>query len=68
MEEQAAQFRDRSYREQVIAREAARGHTVTHEQLIEAAEGMQEGARGMREGAREMREAAQRMANGNSDD
>jgi beta-lactamase regulating signal transducer with metallopeptidase domain len=68
MEEQAAHFRDRSYREQVIAREAARGHNVTHEQLIEAAEGMQEGARGMREGAREMREAAQRMANGNSED
>ena len=68
MEEQAAHFRDRSYREQVIAREAARGHTVTHEQLIEAAEGLQEGARGMRDGAREMREAAQRMANGNSED
>ena len=57
MEEQARRFRDRAYREQVIAREAARGHHVTHEQLIEAADGMEEGARGMREGAREMREA-----------
>jgi ribosomal protein L29 len=61
METQAARFRDRSYREQVIAREAARGHAVTHEQLIEAADGLAEGARGMRDGAREMREAAQRM-------
>jgi len=67
MEEQAAHFRDRSYREQVIAREAARGHAVTHEQLIEAADGLEEGARGMREGAQEMRAAARRMA-GNSDD
>jgi beta-lactamase regulating signal transducer with metallopeptidase domain len=68
MEEQAAHFRDRSYREQVIAREAALGHTVTHEQLIEAAESLHEGARGMRDGAREMREAARRMASGASDD
>ena len=65
MEEQAAHFRDSSYREQVIAREAARGHTVTHEQLIEAANGLEQGARGMRDGAREMRRAAQRMGEGN---
>jgi Zn-dependent protease with chaperone function len=67
MEEQARRFRDRGYREQVIAREAARGHHVTHEQLIEAADGMEEGARGMREGAREMREAGQRMRDGRDD-
>jgi hypothetical protein len=67
MEEQARRFRDRGYREQIIAREAARGHRVTHEQLLEAAEGMEEGARGMRDGAREMREAAQRMREGDSD-
>lgn len=66
MEEQAAHFRDHDYRAQVIAREAARGHHVTHEQLIEAADGLEEGARGMRDGAREMREAARRM--GESDD
>ena len=66
MDEQAAHFRDHGYREQVIAREAARGHTVTHEQLIEAAHGLEEGARGMRNGAREMREAARRM--GETDD
>jgi hypothetical protein len=65
MEEQAAHFRDRSYRDQVIAREAARGHHVTHEQLIEAANGLEEGARGMRDGAREMRDAAQRMGESN---
>jgi beta-lactamase regulating signal transducer with metallopeptidase domain len=68
MEEQAAHFRDRSYREQVIAREAARGHHVTHEQLIEAADGLQEGARGMRDGAREMREAARHMADTSDND
>lgn len=61
MEEQAARFRDPSYREQVIAREAARGHIVTHADLLEAARGMAEGARGMREGAQEMRRAAERM-------
>jgi len=67
MEAQAAQFRDSAYRERVIAREAARGHAVTHEDLIEAADGLQEGARGMREGAREMREAAQRMRGSRAD-
>ncbi|MEA3044041.1 MAG: hypothetical protein QOJ53_1718 [Sphingomonadales bacterium] len=67
MEAQAAQFRDQGYRERVIAREAARGHRVTHEDLIEAADGLQEGARGMREGAREMRQAAERMHGGHTD-
>jgi Zn-dependent protease with chaperone function len=67
MDEQARRFRDRSYRERVIAHEAARGHRVTHDDLIEAADGMEEGARGMREGAREMREAAQRMRESRSD-
>jgi beta-lactamase regulating signal transducer with metallopeptidase domain len=67
MAEQAARFRDRAYRDQVIAREAARGHTVTHEQLLEAARGMEEGARGMREGAEEMRRAAERMGSTRDD-
>ncbi|HYJ53728.1 MAG TPA: M56 family metallopeptidase [Allosphingosinicella sp.] len=67
MEEQAARFRDRAQREQIIAREAQRGHHVTHDQLIDAANDMEEGARGMREGAREMREAAQRMRRGDTD-
>jgi hypothetical protein len=64
MEEQARRFRDPAWREQEIARQRARGETVTHQDLIEAANGMEEGARGMREGAREMREAASRMAEG----
>ncbi len=64
MEEQARRFRDPAWREQEIARQRARGHTVTHQDLIEAANGMEEGARGMREGAREMRETAGRMAEG----
>jgi beta-lactamase regulating signal transducer with metallopeptidase domain len=67
MEQQAARFRDRSYRETVIARERARGRNVTHEDLLEAAEGMTEGAQGMREGAREMRQAAERMRAGRHD-
>lgn len=61
MEEQARRFRNRDERERIIARERERGHTVTHEELLEAAEGMEEGARGMREGAREMRRGAQDM-------
>ena len=61
MEESARQLHDRDYRERAIARARARGETVTHEQLLEAAEGLAEGAEGMREGAREMREAAERM-------
>lgn len=55
---------DPAYRERQIAEARERGETVTHEQLIEAAEEMQEGAQGMREGAREMRRSAQRMRAG----
>jgi hypothetical protein len=61
MEESARRFRDPAERERIIARERARGHIVTHEDLLEAAEGMEEGARGMREGARGMREGAREM-------
>ena len=61
MEEQARRFRSRDERERIIARERERGRTVTHEELIEAAEGMAEGARGMREAAREMRRGAADM-------
>jgi hypothetical protein len=68
MEEAARRLRgDPAYREQQIARARARGETVTHEQLIEAAGEMQEGAQGMREGAREMRQAAERMRRGDTD-
>lgn len=67
MEQNAARFRDRDYRAQIIAREAARGHTVTDQDLLEAARGLEEGARGMREGARAMREAGRHMATSESD-
>jgi beta-lactamase regulating signal transducer with metallopeptidase domain len=68
MEETARRLRsDRAYREREIAQARARGETVTHEQLIEAAQSMQEGAQGMREGAREMREGAERMRRGHTD-
>ncbi|MGQ0660755.1 M56 family metallopeptidase [Sphingosinicella sp.] len=55
---------DPAYRERQIARARERGETVTHEQLIDAAEDMREGAQGMREGARGMREGARRMREG----
>jgi hypothetical protein len=65
MEATAERLRtDREYRERQIARARERGETVTHEQLIRAAEDMREGAQGMREGAREMREGARRMREG----
>lgn len=56
MEQQARRFRDRGERERIIAEAREEGRTVTHEQLLEAADGMAEGARGMREGAQRMRE------------
>ncbi len=63
MEQEARRLRsDRAYRERQIARARARGDTVTHEDLIEAADGMIDGAEGMRTGARGMREAAREMA------
>lgn len=68
MERQAEQLRDRSYRERLIARAAARGETVTHENLLHAAHGLAEGARGMREGAREMRTGGGHEDNDNDDD
>jgi hypothetical protein len=61
MEAQAERLQDRDYRERAIARARERGETVTHEDLLRAAEGLREGAEGMREGAREMRAAAERM-------
>jgi beta-lactamase regulating signal transducer with metallopeptidase domain len=69
MEREAELLRtDRAHREREIERARARGETLTHEQLLEAAEGMREGAEGMRDGAREMREAAQRMRGGDDTD
>jgi beta-lactamase regulating signal transducer with metallopeptidase domain len=64
MREEAAKLRDRDYRERAIAKAAREGKTVTHEELLDAARGLEEGAEGMREGAREMREAAREMARG----
>jgi beta-lactamase regulating signal transducer with metallopeptidase domain/F0F1-type ATP synthase membrane subunit b/b' len=57
---------DPAYREEQIRRARARGDTVTHEELIDAADDMRDGAQGMREGAREMREGAARMRRGDS--
>ncbi|MDQ8755987.1 M56 family metallopeptidase [Sphingosinicella sp. LHD-64] len=57
---------DPAYREEQIRRAREQGETVTHEQLIDAADDMRDGAEGMREGAREMRESAARMRRGES--
>ena len=64
MEAEAGRLQERDYRERQIARARERGETVTHEQLLEAAQGLREGAEGMREGAREMRQAAREMREG----
>ncbi|HEX9954590.1 MAG TPA: M56 family metallopeptidase [Allosphingosinicella sp.] len=64
MAQQAARLRDRRVREQEIARARARGHTLTHEELLEASEELAEGAREMREAAKEMRRDAKEMADG----
>ena len=64
MRAEAARLRNKDYREQQIARAAARGDKVTHEELLEAARGLEEGAEGMREGAREMRKSAAEMRRG----
>jgi hypothetical protein len=61
MEREAERLRDRGHRERVIADQARRGRTVTHEQLIESIDELREGAAGMRQGAREMRESAGEM-------
>jgi beta-lactamase regulating signal transducer with metallopeptidase domain len=58
---EARRLRDPAYREEKIREAKARGKHITHEDLLEAAEGMEEGAEGMREGAQEMREAAEDM-------
>lgn len=66
MERTARRLRsDPAYREEQIARAQARGETVTHEELIRAADGMESGVRGMRDGARSMRQSAERMRRGN---
>lgn len=56
MEAQARRLRDRGERDRIIAEMRAHGRTVSHDELLEAADGMEEGAREMREGARHMRE------------
>ena len=64
MRAEAAQLRRRGYREAQIRKAAERGERVTHEELLEAAEGLEEGARGMLEGAEEMRKSAAEMRRG----
>ncbi|MBA3677335.1 MAG: hypothetical protein H0W74_08030 [Sphingosinicella sp.] len=51
----------KAFREKQIAEAAARGKHVTHEELIEAADGLEDGSEGLRDGAQGMREAAAEM-------
>lgn len=61
MEEEAEKLRDPAYRARQIARAAAEGRTVTHQELIDAIPKLQAGARRMVEGAARMRAGADRM-------
>ena len=61
MEEEAGKLRDPAYREKQIARAAAEGRTVTHQELIDAIPKLQAGAKRMVEGAARMREGAAKM-------
>jgi beta-lactamase regulating signal transducer with metallopeptidase domain len=61
MREEAERLRSRDYRERKIAEAAARGRTVTHEELIEAISDLKDGSRDMIEGASEMRREAAEM-------
>jgi beta-lactamase regulating signal transducer with metallopeptidase domain len=61
MAEEAVKLRDPAYREQQIAREAARGRRVTHQELIDAIPQLEKGSREMVKGAEEMRRGAEQM-------
>lgn len=62
MAEEARKLRtSREYREEQIAKAAARGERLTHEELIRAAGDLERGSRDMVKGAQEMREAAAEM-------
>ena len=61
MRAEAAKMQDQAYRTEVIARAAAEGKTVTHEEMIAASTDIAEGAEEMAEGAAEMRAAAVAM-------
>ena len=61
MERQAARLRSRKAREEIIARDRARGSAVSHEDLIEASHELAESAQDLREGAKELRRAAREM-------
>jgi beta-lactamase regulating signal transducer with metallopeptidase domain len=64
MARESAKLRSREHREREIARAAAHGERVTHEELLEASEELAEGAREMRDAAKEMRRDAEEMARG----
>lgn len=67
MRAEAAKMQNQSYRTQMIAKAAADGKTITHEEMIAASTEMAEGAEEMAEGAKEMRAAAVAFENPNAE-
>jgi hypothetical protein len=61
MAEEAVKLRDPVYREQQIARQAARGQRITHQELVDAIPQLEKGSRDMIKGAEDMRRAAEQM-------
>ena len=61
MDEAARNLASRQFREREIAKAAAHGKRVTHDELIAAIPEMRRGAVEMREGAKEMRVGAAEM-------
>lgn len=61
MEQEADKLRSADYRERQIAKAAAEGRTLTHQELIDAIPKLRSGARKMVEGAERMRAGAARM-------
>jgi hypothetical protein len=61
MREEADKLRDPAYRERQIARAAAEGRRLTHQELIDAIPKLRRGAEKMLAGAEKMRASAAQM-------
>ncbi|MFL6857285.1 MAG: M56 family metallopeptidase [Allosphingosinicella sp.] len=64
MEQEAQRLGSADYRREQIAREAARGKTMTDQQLLDAIPKLHGGAQKLRHGADRLRQKADRMARG----
>ena len=61
MREEAVKLRDPAYRQRKIARQAAEGHPVTDQELIDSIPQLEKGADDMVKGAADMRRGAEQM-------